>query len=676
MDSVSFEWVLGAVFVGVNAYRRYNTPVSNRESTTFQNFSLYFLFYLFSILIVYVVLGALFDSSPETVAQLYRLLTADVTTAKSITETATTQVDKVSELSAPMVSALFLSTLMPSLPWLSRYDRALLQFFWDRGHIPNHVQKMAAGMRRAPFNFSPQQNQQLRSVCQSLQVEHDALDMLSSASLDYHWARINVLLDSIDAWKDDDTGRVRRYMQEHKEELAQFSAMRDEINKEFTELRAEQLDPHALAKMERFLGKSISELFRNTTVFVAKAVCISELTQSGRASRISQLGFEGGGQGDDRLSARQLAQALLAILISFSLISVVQELGKPVEFRRFGNVGFLIYLMVFTYGASLIIALYMKSRVSLGYNELTRQRPWFSYLLVSVVTGLSWLFVSIGCRYIPNMLSDQMDSAANLDQVLKAISWSYPYALQSMALAVSLSLILDKHQSSDLAERLTLPRRMVDVAFAVGALSIASLVAYCWMEGQGLFEGYATRDEPFRGRTHFSWFIFKGAVVGAVVGWLVPMWFYLNRTRAPEQIAGRLITMNKKGLSEEIRTLSPNELVQAVGAVGALVATVDGNVSKSEVDVYMIICSHLAGLPNSDVETEDAQNEFNVCLAQLENEGLVLESRLENIAHLPLLSALIPYIASSIAFADGVYLEPEKEVVERVKLFQSSKESL
>jgi len=64
MGSISFEWILGAIFVGFNAYGRYNTPTSNRESTTFQNFSLYFIFYFVSVLIVYVVFGALFDSSP------------------------------------------------------------------------------------------------------------------------------------------------------------------------------------------------------------------------------------------------------------------------------------------------------------------------------------------------------------------------------------------------------------------------------------------------------------------------------------------------------------------------------------------------------------------------------------------------------------------------------------
>jgi len=67
METITlFEWIAGAVFVGVNAYRRYNTPASNRATTTFENFNTFFLFYLLTVLVIYVIFGALFDSSPET----------------------------------------------------------------------------------------------------------------------------------------------------------------------------------------------------------------------------------------------------------------------------------------------------------------------------------------------------------------------------------------------------------------------------------------------------------------------------------------------------------------------------------------------------------------------------------------------------------------------------------
>jgi len=661
------EWGVGGIFVGVNAYRRYNTPTSNRETTTYQNFITYFFFYLVSVLTLYVFFGAVLDSSPKTIGAIYGLMTGQPNASLP---------SGLTDLSAPMVSALFLTTLLPSLPFLSRYDKALLNAFWDRGHIPYHVQKMAAAMRRAAFNFSPRQSKQLRSLCQSLELEYDALELNDGSNLDYRWARINVLFDGIEEWKQDDSHRIRRFMLDHKDELSKLFDLRDDINREYVELRTEQLEDHIRVKMERFLSKSIATIFRYSTVFVAKASCIAELSESGRRSRISQLGFEGGSTRFEGLSSRQISSALIAILLTFLVLSIVQELAKDSVFRKFGNVAFMTFLMLFTYGAALVITLDLKRRAGMGYNELTQQRSWSAYLTVGIITALSWLIVSISYRYILQMLSG-VESLENLDRVITDIKWSSPYALQSLALAVSLSWILDFHQSRGIARRLTLQQRSFDVGISMAALGVASIIAYYWMEGLGWFDGYATRESIYRERSPLpmGWIVIKGMAVAAVVGWLVPMWFRINRSKAPDQIAGRAIRMNKKGLSEEIRNLEPNELIKAVAAVAASVAAIDQDVSRSEKDVFQIICGHLAGLPNSDVDIDSAEKEFDHCLQLIETGELQLEERLHNFGRLPLLASLMPFIASSVAFADGVYLDQEREIVEQIRRSTLSPES-
>ena len=133
--------------------------------------------------------------------------------------------------------------------------------------------------------------------------------------------------------------------------------------------------------------------------------------------------------------------------------------------------------------------------------------------------------------------------------------------------------------------------------------------------------------------------------------------------------------MNKKGLSAEIRSLEPDELIEAVAAVAASVAVVDQDVSRDEKDVYKIICSQLAGLPHSDVDIDGAEKEFDHCLELIESDELQLEERLKNFGRLPLLSSLMPFIASSIAFADGIYLDKERAIVEQIKRQTLSPES-
>ena len=658
METVTlFEWAVGAIFVGFNAYRRYNTPATNRATTTFQNFTTYFIFYLLSMLTLYVFFGALFDSSPETIGALYGLMTGQMNASLP---------SQLSSLSAPMLSALFLTTLLPSLPWLSKFDSALLNKFWERGHIPTHVNKMAAAMRRAPFNFSPGQIARLHKKAATLDIDFERLALNQGVNLDFRWARINALLDSIADWRDEDSIRLLRFLREHDTDFNALQERLDEINRDFSELKSASAEPHILQKLQHYLDKSISDLFRDTTLFVAKASCMAELSESGRNSLISQLGFEGGSHGRDRLSSSQVASALLAILFTFLAVSVVQELSKPVDFRRFGNVGFMTFLMFFTYGAALLIALELKCKIGMGYNELTRRRSWAAYVIVGLITAASWFIVTVSYRYILNMLSG-MDSLSNLESVYTSIGWSYPYALQSLALAVSISWILDFHQSRELTGRLPYRQRLFDVFFAVIALSIASLLAFYWMEGIGWFEGLGTKDPQYRGRMSLGWMVLKGAAVGGVIGWLVPTWFNLNRMKAPDQIAGRLISMNRQGLSREIRSLAPKELIEAVAAVGAAMANIDGEVSRSEKDVYQIICSHLAGLSSSDVDIDAAEKEFDRCLELLHANELALETRLQRLKDLPLLSALMPYIASSIAFADGVYMKQERLMVEQIQ---------
>lgn len=671
------EWFLGGIFVGFNAYRRYNTPIgshikvsghalgTNRESTTFQNFVIYFIFYLSSILLIYVFCGAVFDSSPEVVVAILKMFSPDM------------PLPDLSNFSAPMVSALIITTMVPAIPYLKDYDAALIQLFWDRGHIPHHVQKMAAAMRRAPFNFSPRQIKQLKSRCKSLHLSYDDLLLDAGMNLDYRWARINVLLESIEEWKQDDVGRLRRFMLLHQDDLNTLFELRDEINSEFLEIKNESLEDHIQARIERFLERSIAVLLRDSTIFVAKAICIVELSESGRRSRVSQLGFEGGTKGFEGLSGRQFTLALLAILSTFLVLSVIQELVEDPQHINLGRIGFLTFLMLFTYGVALVIALKLKRLVGMGYNELTRQRSWIAYLAVGIITAMSWGIVSFSYRYILKMFSG-IGSGENLELVLRDIGWSFPYALQSLALAVAVSWILDYHQSNGITGKLTLSQRFFDVGVMMASLGAFSAIAYCWMDGIGWFELYATRELDYRTGSPLSaeWLVVKGMAVGAVVGWLVPMWFYLNRSKAPDQIAGRLIAMNKKGLSREIRNLEPNELIKAIAAVSASVSAIDHDVSRSEIDVYQIICSHLAGLASSDVDIDSAEKEFDHCLTLIDQDELQLETRLRKFNGLPLLESLMPYVATSIAFADGVYLEQEQAIVEQVKEFAEAPKSV
>ena len=54
----------------------------------------------------------------------------------------------------------------------------------------------------------------------------------------------------------------------------------------------------------------------------------------------------------------------------------------------------------------------------------------------------------------------------------------------------------------------------------MAAPGFAAVVAYCWREGFGWFEGFAVREEIYRIKSPLSleWLVIKGMAMGAVVG--------------------------------------------------------------------------------------------------------------------------------------------------------------
>lgn len=551
-----------------------------------------------------------------------------------------------------------------------------VNFITFPAHKP--VQKMARGMYRSLLKLSPQQVKKLRSWCETLQIEYDSLDLNDSTVFDYRWVSINVLLDSIEEWKQDESGRLRRFMSSHQDELSRLTGQRDELNSEYFELRAGHRDNHVKIIAEQYFGKNIATLFRDVVVFISKAISASEYFESSRRRRISQLGFEvdspgfeAGSVDIERLSSRQIVSVLLGILFITLSLSTVQKLVNPYYYRGLHNDLFISFQTTFTYGAALLIALAFILGAGTGYNGLTRQRSKSAYLSVGAFSILSWLVVSYGFPYLYDMFfwadlnEDSIDRALN--RALINIQWSYPYALQSVVFAVSLFWILDFHQSRGMTWKLTLQQRFVDVAVIVFVLGIGSAIAFSWTEGIGLFEGFATKDVRFTGHASMGWFVANNTAVGAVVALLVPKWVYNSRSKSPDQIIGRLIVMNKRRLSEEVRKLNPDELINVIAAISASIAAVDDRPSHYKKVAYQIICCHLASLPNSDVDIDSIDTEFDHYLELYGRDELQLEEKLHNFNALPLLASLLPFVASSVALADGVFLDQERDIVKLIE---------
>jgi hypothetical protein len=109
------------------AYNRYDTPGTNRLSTTWSLFVLTGICYIISTLAIFFVLsevvlkpGVLPFLGLEDVQKLVSQFTAP-----------------------PVLAAVILTTLLPNTPVVSAADKALLQAFQSWGRIPNGVRHLA-----------------------------------------------------------------------------------------------------------------------------------------------------------------------------------------------------------------------------------------------------------------------------------------------------------------------------------------------------------------------------------------------------------------------------------------------------------------------------------------------------------------------------------------------------
>ena len=146
MDSSSDLWALitqpqtvAGVLVALYAWKRYGTPRSNQSSTTRAQFYSTGCAYVVCALAIYFVLNSVIG---QPGAKEFITFGAQLPSEAS---------DEVSKLSAPFVSALFLTTLLPSIPFLSQIDSALLRFFQHLGSIPIEVRRLKRDLQQMDY---------------------------------------------------------------------------------------------------------------------------------------------------------------------------------------------------------------------------------------------------------------------------------------------------------------------------------------------------------------------------------------------------------------------------------------------------------------------------------------------------------------------------------------------
>ena len=274
--SIGIEWGVGALFVLFHAFERYNTPATNRCSTTYAQFVVYGLLYCLTMVLIYLFIAAVLSSSPETIQIFKNFLNI------SGQGNATDGIDFVNQ-SKPFISALLVITVFPNAPWIKNFDKWLLQVFWDLGRIPFFVTQQAESLRQSGYIIDPGKRKKLQIYAKKYGIDINSLALDNREKCDFSWAKLASLQLSLDQWRRSANGRTRRFISDNERDYSQIKNMVDDLSYRFANNRSADMQGDGANTL---LEKEITATYRRLTEFVARVLLISE-----RYNRISRNVF-------------------------------------------------------------------------------------------------------------------------------------------------------------------------------------------------------------------------------------------------------------------------------------------------------------------------------------------------------------------------------------------------
>lgn len=673
IDPLTAEWIAGAVFIALYAYKRYNTSrftgiAQNRGSTTFLRFSGFFLCYLLTLLTIYWLFGSLLQTSPEIFARLSPLFGG----AGTLVSPGPSGGD-LAHLTGPIVSALMLTMLLPTLPLLKSFDDWLVQKFWGLGQIPHYVLRQSKKLRRAPLTIRPGRRNEIIAEADKFRIPHERLVFEKTAGIEHHWMRLCHLMVELRAWNER-SGKYARFLQDNQQEFDALKFDFDNVSMRLSNFEDQNASVPAesrgkssgiLEDLKEQLKQSMKDHYKRVCTFIACGVFAAELTGRARRKSLKDMGFDQDAVLVESLTPSQVVTLALSIAAAFVGISVVEDYLKHPESIRLGPILFLSLIMTMSYGAAAIAAIIPKATWSFADIDQSGRRFFPAYLLAALLAVFFGLIAMISIRYTYNAVGG-LDPEQNIDKVLIDLSWSHPYLVQSAAIGFATSFSVDSFHS-----RSGVWRGWFRWADSVGLgliMLAATVVTYCWIEGVGPFE--ATRDLAFRGKTNPFLFVAKGTVVGLVIGYLVPHWYRQNQRRTPMQRLTQLLNRQGSDVAYQAGQLDPGLLLDAMSTVAAYVASADGTVDSIEQDVLREFIYKLQTVEAVDFTVGDATRRFKDRAKEFESaEQLDVSAALAPLRPMVgrrLLPEILVYLGLATGHADGFFAKEERDAIDSI----------
>ncbi len=503
MGKETIELVIGAVFVIIHTYSHFNSPQSNRASTT----ALRYHTAAFTYCLIYLCFYYSFTKYPSLLGPL----------AIDQVGGSAEMLKAVRDLPAALVAALVFTVLLDRIPLLSVADAWLRNRLQRYAEIPNEARRLAKQMLKAGFSVTAAEREQIKENL--LGAGFKETDILFDESSDprYLWTKISVLMAKLEGWGEDrkysgylfENASAFQALENRYERLARSAKTCFQFARETQPAGGEVGADLAIAECQRNFVEQARALLMSQCDFISQGVLSCQLTESARCRALTALGFDIRPNAQPQgLIANQLAALLLLLMLALML-------NLALFGARIGGTEktlMMITMIATLYVVSVACAVCLKGRWAFTLRGADGARPVLSYLAAGVAAVAVAAPVSIGFRIMIGLSADGAQALipAAAAAVTVFAGKAYPWMLTAFVTAVTVSFLLDDKPVYGLSWR---QMRWLEGALLSAANLLAAYVVTLWLTDIG---GHAPPIEAVLPRA---------ALIGFLIGFVIPTWY-------------------------------------------------------------------------------------------------------------------------------------------------------
>lgn len=468
--SENLPQLFAGALVALYAWKRYGTPSSNRSSTTRAQFYFTCCAYVVCGLSLFILLNSLL-----TRPGALEFMTFGAPLPPEANE--------LGKLSISFLSALFLTTLLPSIPFLSEIDSALLKFFQHLGSIPIEVRRLKRDLKQMDYK-PPQTSLNLArdflGAHPKILAAHLAADQ--GTSVQHRFTRAICLYCELKDL-DDNSGFLKDFVDETDELEKLIELVCAQAGAYFTFAATPGVADGALDDARAAFEKACDAADNKICCLFARGLLSASWFGNKLRQRMINLGFRLVGAHPPFILNLALTAGLIVFAVFVSGMFVMRAVaGEGSDWSITRHVTLAIVIGI-NYGIAATLAIAPKSKWSFARRTAEHGKSVFAYVLSAGLTGLAAMSVGL-----VHTIAWEETIGAGVDRYF---SVAYVWILPPVVVALMLAFLSDNYALAKSEPRWL---RWVEGAVMGCAVAASTFIASEW------FKDLARRiEEPVPG---------------------------------------------------------------------------------------------------------------------------------------------------------------------------------